>query len=64
MNGERATPRLIAIFVLGVLLFAPPLLSLFDRHTFVAGVPILWVYLFCAWGAIIALVAATIRRSD
>jgi hypothetical protein len=64
MDDERATPRLVAIFVLGLLLFAPPLLSLFDRNAFVAGVPLLWLYLFGAWALIIGLVAATVRRSD
>jgi hypothetical protein len=64
MDDERATPRLVAIFVLGLLLFAPPLLSLFDRNAFVAGVPLLWLYLFGVWALIIGLVAATVRRSD
>jgi hypothetical protein len=64
MNDERATSRLVAVFVLGFMLFAPPLLSLFDRNTRIVGVPLLWLYLFCAWGLVIALIAATVRRSD
>jgi hypothetical protein len=64
MNDERATPRLVAIFVLGFLLFAPPLLGVFDRNTRVAGVPLLWLYLFLAWGLVIGLIAVTVRRSD
>jgi hypothetical protein len=58
-NGaDRSTPRLIATAVLGFLLFAPPLLSLFDRKARVFGVPILVAYLFIAWALIIGLVAA------
>jgi hypothetical protein len=64
MNDERATSRLVAIFVLGFLLFAPPLISVFDRNTRVIGVPLLWLYLFLAWGLVIGLIAVTVRRSD
>jgi hypothetical protein len=64
MNDSRATSRLAAIFVLGFLLFAPPLLSVFDRNTRIAGVPLLWLYLFLAWGLVIGLIAVTVRRSD
>jgi hypothetical protein len=57
---DRLTPRLISAAVLGFLLFAPPLLSLFDHKARVFGVPILVAYLFIAWGLIIGLVAAII----
>lgn len=64
MNDERMTGRLVAVAVLGALLFAPPLLSLFDRDTSVAGVPLLYAYLFAAWALVIGLVAAVARRPD
>ena len=41
--------RLAALFLLGVLLFNYPLLALFNRATLVAGVPLLYVYIFGAW---------------
>ena len=55
---DRLAPRLVAVAVLGFLLFAPPLLSLFDRKARVFGVPILVAYVFIAWALIIGLVAA------
>jgi hypothetical protein len=67
LDDERMTARLVAVAVLGALLFAPPLLSLFDRDTRVAGVPLLYAYLFAAWALIIVvigLVAAVARRPD
>jgi hypothetical protein len=64
VNDERMTGRLVAVAVLGALLFAPPLLSLFDRDTRVAGVPLLYAYLFAAWALVIGLVAAVARRPD
>lgn len=63
-GDERGTARLVAVAVLGALLFAPPLISLFDRDTRIAGVPLLYAYLFAAWALVIALVAAATRRTD
>jgi len=50
--GERA----IALFLLAFLAFNPPLLSIFSAELFVFGVPLLYLYLFCAWAGVIALV--------
>ena len=41
--------RLISLFLLGLLLFNPPLLSIFDVPETVIGFPILYIYLFTAW---------------
>ena len=49
--GERS----VALFLLGLLLFSPPLMSLFDGLRFVAGIPVLYLYLFCAWAGILVL---------
>jgi hypothetical protein len=64
VDDERVTSRLVAVAVLAGLLFAPPLLSLFDHDVRVGGVPLLWAYLFLAWALIIALVAAVVSRTD
>jgi hypothetical protein len=62
-DSDRLGARLVAVAVLGFLLFAPPLLSLFDRRTRVLGVPVLWVYLFGTWAVVIGLVAVVNRGS-
>lgn len=60
MNRPGATgERSLALFLLGLLLFSPPLLSLFSIEPFVAGVPLLYLYLFAGWALLIALVGAT-----
>jgi len=64
VDDERVTQRLIAVAVLGALLFAPPLLSLFDHDSRIAGIPILYAYLFAAWALVIGLIAAAVRNSD
>lgn len=61
--SERTGPRLLAAAALAFLLFDYPLLALFDVPATVLGVPVLWAYLFVAWGAVIALVARTTRGS-
>ena len=62
-DSDRLGAWLVAVAVLGFLLFAPPLLSLFDHRTRVLGIPVLWVYLFGAWAVVIALVAIVNRGS-
>jgi O-antigen/teichoic acid export membrane protein len=53
--------RMIGLFVLGLVLFNPPLLNLFGGSLF--GWPALYVYLFGAWTAIIAGVATVTSRN-
>jgi hypothetical protein len=55
-------PRLVALFLLGALLFNYPLLALFDRAATAFGVPVLYVYIFCAWALLIGLLALVIER--
>ena len=62
-GSDRSPQRMIAVAVLGFLLFVPPLLSLFDRRAAVFGVPVLMAYIFVAWAVVIGLVAAVSRGS-
>ena len=56
-QGARGA-RLACLFMLGCLLFNYPLLALFNVSGSLFGVPILYAYIFIAWAALIALVAA------
>jgi hypothetical protein len=60
---NRTAERLVGLALLAVLLFNPPLLSLFSVDTAVFGAPLLFVYIYAAWALIIALIAVTTRRS-
>ena len=53
--------RLIAVFLLGCLLFNYPLLALFNIDRYVWEVPFLYVYMFLAWGVVILLTALVIE---
>ena len=55
--------RLVALFLLGVLLFNYPLLALFNRAAETFGIPVVYAYIFGAWALVIALLALVIERS-
>jgi hypothetical protein len=57
----RTPERLIALFLLGVLLLNPPFLLVFNHPIRVLGIPILYLYLFLAWIVLIAVAAAVAR---
>jgi len=54
---EARGQRSIALCILGVLLFNYPILALFNVAGTVFGVPVLYAYLFAAWGAMVVLMA-------
>lgn len=56
--------RLAAAFLVGLLLFCSPIAVLFDRPVFWNGIPVLYLYLFGAWTALIALMAWILQGQD
>jgi hypothetical protein len=54
--------KLVATFLLGVLLFNYPVLSLFNRAAAALGIPLIYAYIFLAWGGLIALTAWLVER--
>lgn len=55
--------RLIGLFILGVLLFNFPIISIFNVPYYVFTMPILFVYLFIVWVLFIILIML-ITRND
>jgi hypothetical protein len=58
---NRNRDGFIALFVLGVFLLLPPFLLVFNHPGRVLGIPVLYLYLFLAWGLLIVL-GATVSR--
>lgn len=54
---------MVALALLGFLLFNYPLLSLFSTDGRLVGVPLLYAYLFVSWGLLIGLMALVVRKS-
>ncbi len=63
IRSGQLRERMIVLFAVGVLAFNYPILSLFsvDRHLF--GVPVLFVYIFSVWLALILLLALIVRAA-
>jgi hypothetical protein len=59
-----AAARLVCIFLAGCLMFSFPLIALFNVSGRVAGVPVLYAYLFSAWLLLIVLVAVLMERRE
>lgn len=62
MKRGTKSQNLAALFLLGCLLFNYPLLSLFGRYIMVLDIPLLYIYLFTVWAALIALMATIVER--
>jgi hypothetical protein len=58
LTGER----LLALFLLGLVLLLPPLIGVFDKPVLIGGIPLLYLYLFIAWGGLIASTALVVER--
>jgi len=59
---EGRGQRLIALCLLGCVLFNYPVLALFNAPGTVLGIPVLYAYIFGAWAALIALMAWIVER--
>ena len=62
-HAYRLEERAIGLFLLGVVLFNPLMISVFDRGPEVElmGVPLLFIYIFCAWTLLIILLMCTVE---
>jgi hypothetical protein len=56
-NFETKGQRFVALCMFGMLLFNYPILALFNVPGTLFGVPVLYAYVFIAWGALIASMA-------
>jgi hypothetical protein len=54
--------RLVALFLLGLLLLNYPLLNLFANANRVLGIPLLYAYVFAVWALLIGLMAIVVER--
>ena len=55
-NGEWS----VVLFVVALLAFNPPVLSIFSVPELILGIPTLYLYIFIAWGGVIALLALNV----
>lgn len=56
--------RLVALFLLGLLLFNYPLVAMFNVSATFLGLPLLYLYLFAAWGTLILVGVLVMKRTE
>jgi hypothetical protein len=61
---ERKGQRMIALCMLGCVLFNFPVLALFNVPGTLFGVPLIYAYIFLAWALLIALMGWVVERRD
>jgi len=59
-----ASERLVVLFILGIFLFSPPFLFIFDTPDTLMGIPVLYLYLFFAWAVLIGLMVLAIEQVE
>jgi hypothetical protein len=65
MDGfEVKAQRLVALSLMGVLLFNYPLMALFNVSATVFGIPVLYAYIFAAWSVLIACMAFVVEKGE
>jgi len=63
INQKSKTGRLAALFILGNVLFNYPILTIFNLKLMFFGIPLLYLYIFTVWSAlIIAIIYVTQTR--
>ena len=62
MGNSVKGQRLVALFLLGCLLFNYPLLDLASGDRTIAGIPLVHAYLFFVWALLIALMTLVVER--
>jgi len=64
VRANVKSARLVAVFLLGLLLFNYPFLALFNGTGDLFGIPLPYAYIFSAWALVIALLALIAERSN
>ena len=55
--------RLIGLFLLGILLFNYPIVSIFNLNKTLFGFPLLYLYMFSVWGILILLIIINTEKN-
>ena len=63
-ESEKRAQRMIALCMLGCVLFNFPVLALFNVSASLFGVPLLYAYIFIAWALLIGLMAWVAEKRD
>lgn len=63
-KDTRPALRLASVTLLGLVLLNFPLLSLVSKPVLIAGVPVLFIYIFIVWALLLLIVRQTVNSID
>jgi len=63
-DSSTAPDAAVALPLFGLFLLMPPLIGLFASHLDIGGVPLIVIYVFGIWAALIVCAALLARRLD
>jgi len=61
---QQSREYIIILFIVGVLALNYPMLELFNRPSMPFGIPVLYLYLYAIWLALIILLIMVVERSQ
>ena len=62
--SNNKLPKLIGLFLLGLVLFNFPIINLFGKDQFIFGIPALYAYFFFIWLVLIIFIARIVRTKE
>jgi hypothetical protein len=62
VNRQKAKDALLVVSLIGLWLLMPPAITFFNRPDLIAGIPMIIVYIFGVWLALIVLTIVLSRR--
>ncbi|GIK98555.1 MAG: hypothetical protein BroJett029_27640 [Alphaproteobacteria bacterium] len=62
MRPGSTGDRTLALFFLGLAAFTPPILAIFSVAESWFGIPVLYLYVFCAWAGLVLLMGLSTAR--
>lgn len=60
---QRDREYIYILFMVGIIALNYPVMSIFDRQVLPLGIPLLYLYIFLIWLAIIVLLAVIMEKS-
>ncbi|MDG4551944.1 MAG: hypothetical protein P9F19_01945 [Candidatus Contendobacter sp.] len=61
---QQSKEYIVILFIVGILALNYPVLDLFDRSWMPFGVPLLYLYLYLAWLALIVVLIVVVEHSE
>jgi hypothetical protein len=61
---QQSKEYIVILFIVGIVAINYPMLELFDRPWMPFGVPLLYLYLYLVWFALIVLLVVVVQHSE